>query len=54
MTSTVALVVAATLVLLFELQYPFRSNIGISPDAWHGLIAHIHLMETGGQPAMRL
>jgi hypothetical protein len=40
-------------VLLFELQYPFRSDVGVSPEAWEGAIAHIRAMQTGGQMNMR-
>lgn len=54
MTSAVAVIVASTLVLLFELQYPFRSPVGIGPDAWQATIDHIRLMQTGGQASMRM
>ncbi|HEX3755444.1 MAG TPA: hypothetical protein VHV26_10240, partial [Rhizomicrobium sp.] len=43
MTSTVVTMIASILVLLFELQYPFRSDIGISSELWQG--AHEHLQE---------
>ena len=54
MTSAVAVIIVSMLVLLFELQYPFRSNIGIGNDAWIGLIDHIRLMQSGGQINMRM
>jgi hypothetical protein len=54
MTGAVVVMIASTLVLLFELQYPFRSDIGIGPDAWVGALAHIHEMETGSMPDMRM
>lgn len=54
MTSAVAIVIASMLVLLFELQYPFRSHIGIGPDAWQGTLEHIHLMQSGNQMNMRM
>lgn len=54
MTSTVAVVVTSTLVLLFELQYPFQSDLRIPPDDWAGAIAHIHAMQAGPQSAMRM
>jgi len=54
MTSAVAIIIASMLALLFELQYPFRSPIGIGPDAWQGIIGHIHLMQTGSQTNMRM
>ena len=53
MTATVVTMIASTLVLLFELQYPYRSDVGIGPDAWRGAIAHIHAMQAGSQMNMR-
>lgn len=47
MTSTVTTIIVCTLVLLFELQYPFRSDVGIGPEAWNGAIEHIHEMQSG-------
>jgi len=46
MTSTVVTIVVSILVLLFELQSPFRSAVGIGPDAWKAAVTHIHQMET--------
>lgn len=55
MTAAVTIVITSTLVLLFELQYPFRSAIGIGPDEWNAVIAHIHVMlQAGSQPDMRM
>jgi hypothetical protein len=54
MTAAVAIVVVSVLVLLFELQYPFRSGLGIPPDAWDSFIEHIHLMQNSGQMDMRM
>jgi len=45
MTSTVVTVIVSILVLLFELQYPFRSDVGIGPDAWKAAVTHIFQME---------
>jgi hypothetical protein len=53
MTAMVVTMIASILVLLFELQYPFRSDVGIGPEAWEGAIAHIHAMQTGNQMNMR-
>jgi hypothetical protein len=53
MTSTIATLVTALLVLLFELQYPFRSDLRISPASWVAVIDHIHMMQTGMQKNMR-
>ncbi|MBV8689339.1 MAG: DUF4239 domain-containing protein [Candidatus Eremiobacteraeota bacterium] len=54
MTSIVAVIIASTLTLLFELQYPFRSSVGVGPAAWEATIDHIHLMQTGSQANMRM
>lgn len=54
MTSAVTVVIVSMLVLLFELQYPFRSNIGIGSDAWSGAVSHIRLMQRGSQMQMRM
>lgn len=53
MTGTVATIIVCTLVLLFELQYPFRSDVGIGPDAWNGAVEHIHEMQAGMLADMR-
>lgn len=54
MTSTVVTIIVSILVMLFELQYPFRSNIGIQPDAWREALAHIHEMQGGSMKDMRM
>ncbi|MGA9274506.1 MAG: DUF4239 domain-containing protein [Candidatus Cybelea sp.] len=54
MTSAVTIVVTATLVLLFELQYPFQSNLRIPPDDWIGVGNHIQFMQSGPQAGMRM
>ena len=53
MTAMVVTMIASTLILLFELQYPFRSDVGVGTEAWEGAIAHIHAMQTGSQMNMR-
>jgi hypothetical protein len=53
MTSIVVTMIGSVLVLLFELQYPYRSDVGIGPNAWRGAIAHIHQMQAGNQMNMR-
>jgi hypothetical protein len=45
MTGSVAVLIATMFVLLFELQYPFRSRIGIQPTPWEAVIAHIQYMD---------
>lgn len=54
MTATVVAVMVPTMVLLFELQYPFRSDVGVGPDAWRNAIAHIQQMQSGSLPNMRM
>lgn len=53
MTSAVAILIVSMLVLIFELQYPFRADVGISPVAWVGVTDHIRLMQSGPQMNMR-
>ena len=53
MTSSVVTIFVSILVLLFELQYPFRSDVGIGPDTWQGAVEHIHQMQAGTLPEMR-
>jgi hypothetical protein len=53
MTSTVVIIIGSILVLLFELQYPFRSDVGIGPDAWKGAVDHIHQMQAGTMTDMK-
>lgn len=54
MTSTVVTVIASILVLLFELQYPYRSGVGIGPEAWTSALAHLRRMQTGEIAGMRM
>ncbi len=53
MSSTVVVLITSMLVLLFELQYPFRSDIGIPPTAWNHAIEHIHEMQSSEPPVMK-
>ena len=53
MTSIVTIIITSTLVLLFELQYPFHAGHGILPTDWSAAIDHIHSMQTG-QMSMRM
>jgi hypothetical protein len=50
MSSTIVMLLASMLVLLFELQYPFRSDIGIRPTVWSHAIEHIQQMQRGEPP----
>lgn len=54
MTSTVVTMIVSILVLLFELQYPFRSSVGIGPEAWQGALAHVQQMQNGEMKNMRM
>ena len=54
MTSTVTTIITATLILLFELQYPFQSALRIPPDDWTGVVSHIQFMQSGPQAEMRM
>jgi hypothetical protein len=53
MTATVTGLIVSALVLLFELQYPFRSDVGIGADAWKDAVTHIHEMQSGTMMNMR-
>ncbi len=54
MTATVVMMLVSTLVLLFELQYPFRSGIRVDATAWVKALHHIHEMMRGSMPGMRM
>jgi hypothetical protein len=53
MTAMVTAIIVSSLVLLFELQYPFRSDVGIGPETWNDAVAHIHQMQSGALMGMR-
>ncbi len=50
MTGSVSVLIATMFVLIFELQLPFRTDIGIKPQAWQALIVHIHSMDKMPNP----
>lgn len=54
MTSIVVGLIASLLVLLFELQYPFRGDLGIDPRAWQAAAAHIRQMQSAAHGGMRM
>jgi hypothetical protein len=54
MTATVVAIIVSILTLLLELEYPFRSNVGIEPTAWTSALDHIQQMQTVGQMDMRM
>jgi hypothetical protein len=45
MTAAATLLIVSMFVLLFELQYPFRSDLRIRPNAWVALSDHIKYMD---------
>jgi hypothetical protein len=53
MTATVVTMITSILVLLFELQMPYRSDVGVGPVAWQGAIAHMRQMIAGDMMNMR-
>lgn len=53
MTAAVVVMIVSTLVLLFELQYPFQSGVGIGPEPWRAALEHIREMNHGSLTAMR-
>lgn len=54
MTSAVAVMIATMFVLIFELQFPFRSDMRIPAARWTALIEHIQSMDAGAQTNMRM
>ncbi len=54
MTSAVTIIMTTTLVLLFELQCPFQSDLRIPPDDWNGVVSHIEFMQHGSLGEMRM
>lgn len=54
MTSTVVVVIVSTLILLFELQYPFRSNIDVDRQPWRDAVEHIKQMRSSAMADMRM
>lgn len=45
MTGAIVVIIAAMFVLIFELQCPFRSETGISAEAWNAMIMHVESMD---------
>jgi hypothetical protein len=54
MTAAVTVLITCLLVLLFELQYPFRGALRIGPDSWVGVIDHINMMRAHPLMNMRM
>jgi hypothetical protein len=41
MLSLLAILIASTMVLIFELDYPFRGDLAITPQAWTGFLQRL-------------
>lgn len=54
MTAAVTVLIVSMIVMIFELQYPFRGDLGIPPNAWVGLLNHIHYMDAYSPGNMRM
>lgn len=50
MTGAVAVLIASMFVLVFELQSPFRTDLGITSESWTALLAHIQDMDSQTGP----
>lgn len=55
MIAFVAALIASMFVLVFELQYPFRSGMAIASDPWIAVVGHIRYMDAErGMPGMHM
>jgi hypothetical protein len=54
MTAIVTVLLTSLLVLLFELQFPFRTDLRITAANWVGAVNHIHAMQAGSLMDMRM
>lgn len=54
MTATVVTMIVSMLVLLFELQSPFRSSIGVTSEAWVAAREHDQQMMHGAMAGMQM
>ncbi len=54
MTASVAVIISSMFVLIFELEHPFRGDLGIRPAAWKGFLDHVRFMDSQGMPNMRM
>lgn len=50
MIGCVAAIVASMFVLIFELQFPYRSGMAIDSAPWAGVIGHIRYMDSESAP----
>jgi tryptophan-rich sensory protein len=54
MTGCVAVLVATLFVMIFELQYPFRGDLGISSHDWTLTLQHMRYMQSMSMRGMRM
>jgi hypothetical protein len=54
MTGGVAVLIASMFVMIFELQYPFRGDLGIRSDAWVAAVRHMRYMDSMPMPSMHM
>ena len=53
-TGGVAVLLAMMLVLILEMQYPFRGANAVRPDAWTAFLHHVEWMDRGSMPSMKM
>jgi hypothetical protein len=54
MTGAVAVIVVSMFVLIFELQFPFRGDLGITPESWDAFLAHVRSTDMSAPMNMRM
>lgn len=54
MTGAVATIVATMFTLIFELQSPFRGELGITSAPWSATVAHMRLMDASPSSPMKM
>ena len=54
MTACVAILITSVLVLLYELQSPFRGDLAIGPNSWLAVMEHIQIMQSRPEVNMRM
>jgi hypothetical protein len=54
MTACVAILITSVLVLLYELQSPFRGDLAIGPATWTAVLEHIQIMRSRPEVNMRM
>jgi hypothetical protein len=54
MTTAVTILITSMFVMIFELQFPFRGDLGIRSTPWGGLLDHIRYMDRMSTMNMRM